>query len=141
MLAALCLVIPTLLHYMYIGPTLGIMHNLVAPRMRATATALFFFIVNLVGLGAGPYVTGLFNDFFSEQAFARLMGGSFAVSCPGGLAPAGSGDRLMEQCAAASVQGTRAGIVIVTLVLVWAALHYFLSARTLQRDLLAAKVM
>jgi predicted MFS family arabinose efflux permease len=76
--AALCLIIPTFLHYMYIGPTLGVMHNLIAPRMRATATSLFFFIVNLIGLGAGPYVTGLLNDLFAQRAFVNALGGVFA---------------------------------------------------------------
>lgn len=134
-LAAVCLFIPTLLHYMYLGPSFGVMHNLVAPRMRATATAIFLFVLNLVGLGAGPWVTGLLNDLFAERAFAAAAGGSFAASCPGGIAPAGSEASLVERCAAATTQGTRAGLVIVTLILAWAAVHYFLSARTLKRDL------
>ena len=134
-IAAICLVVPTFLHYIYIGPTLGVMHNMVTPRMRATATSIFFFIVNLVGLGAGPYVTGVLNDLFAERYFMAAVGGSFAASCPGGIPPAGAEDVLAAHCAMASTQGTRAGIVLVTLVLAWAALHYFLSARTLKRDL------
>jgi hypothetical protein len=126
---------------MYIGPTLGVMHNLIAPRMRATATSLFFFIVNLIGLGAGPYVTGLLNDLFAQRAFVNALGGVFAQSCPGGIAPIGAGEILIRECARAGVQGTRTGIVIMTTVLIWAALHYFLSARTLRRDLIAAKVI
>ena len=140
-IAVICLIVPTFLHYMYIGPTLGVMHNMVSPRMRATATSLFFFIVNLVGLGAGPYVTGKLNDYFAQREFLRNVGGDFIQSCPGGIAPAGSGDVLVQECARAGVLGTRAGIVIMTTVLVWAALHYFLSARTVQRDLIAAKVI
>ena len=133
--AAICLFVPTLLHYMYLGPSLGVMHNMVTPRMRATATAIFFFVLNLIGLGAGPYVTGLLNDLFAEAAFLSDGRGTFAASCPGGVAPAGASELLASQCAAASTQGTRAGLVIVTLILVWAAMHYFLSARTLSRDL------
>jgi hypothetical protein len=141
--AVACLIVPTLLHYMYIGPTLGVMHNLVAPRMRATATALFLFVVNLIGLGAGPYVTGMLNDLFSARAFAAAgqAGASFGVDCPGGLAPPGAGEALVQACSAATVHGTRAGIVLVTLVLVWAAAHYFWSSRTLHRDLLAAQMI
>ena len=137
-LALACLVVPMLLHYVYIGPTLGVMHNLVGPRMRATAIALFIFIVNLIGLGAGPYVTGRFNDYFAEREFLRALGGSFAERCPGGIAPAGSGDVLVLECARSGMLGTRAGIVITSIVLVWAALHYLLSARTLRRDLVTA---
>ena len=137
-LAVACMVLPMLLHYVYLGPTLGVMHNLVGPRMRATATALFIFIVNFIGLGAGPYVTGRLNDYFAEREFLRALGGSFVQLCPGGIAPAGSDDALVLECARSGVLGTRAGIVIVSAVLVWAALHYFLAARTLRRDLVAA---
>ena len=137
-LAAVCLVLPMLLHYVYFGPTLGVMHNLVGPRMRATATALYIFIVNLIGLGAGPYVTGRLNDYFAEREFTRAMGGSFAEQCPGGVAPLGSDHALISECARSGVLGTRAGLVVMSAMLVWAALHYFLAARTLRRELAAA---
>ncbi|MET0809251.1 MAG: MFS transporter, partial [Pseudoxanthomonas sp.] len=52
-----CMLVPGLFHYAYIGPTLGVMHNLALPRMRAPSTALFFVVVNLIGLGVGPYAT------------------------------------------------------------------------------------
>ncbi len=130
-----------LLHYVYIGPTLGVMHNLVGPRMRATATALFFFVVNLVGLGVGPYVNGRLNDYFAEREFLGAVGGSFVQSCPGGVAPAGASEMLVVECARASTLGTRAGLVVMFAVLTWAALHYFLSVRTLQRDLSARNVV
>ena len=137
-MAALCLVLPTLFHYLYIGPTLGVMHNLVGPRMRATATALFFLIVNLIGLGVGPYATGLLIDVFSQRAFSQMSDGSFFAQCPGGSAPSGSVDLLVQACQSSSVTGTRFGIVVVMLLLFWAALHYLLSARTLRRDLSTA---
>ena len=114
------------------------MHNLIGPRMRATATVLFIFFANVIGLGAGPNVTGRLNDYFAEREFLRAFGGSFAQSCPGGIAPAGSGDTLVLECARSGVLRTRAGIVIMSTVLVWAALHYFLAARTLRRDLVTA---
>ena len=137
-LAVASMVLPMLLHYVYFGPTLGVMHNLVSARMRATATALFIFVVNLIGFGAGPYVTGRLNDYFAEREFMRALGGSFVQSCPGGIAPAGSDDVLVQECARSGVLGTRAGIVLVSAVLVWGALHYFLAARTLRRDLVTA---
>jgi predicted MFS family arabinose efflux permease len=140
-LAVACLFIPMLLHYVYFGPTLGVMHNLVGARMRATASALFIFIVNLIGLGGGPYVTGLLNDYFAGREFLRAFGGSFAEQCPGGIAPAGSSDALVLECARSGVLGTRAGLVIMSAALVWAALHYFLAARSVRRDLGEAGVL
>ena len=139
LLAILCMVVPMLLHYVYIGPTLGVMHNLVGPRMRATATALFFFGVNLVGLGAGPYVNGWLNDYFAGREFLGAAGETFIQSCPGGIAPAGSAESLVLECARSSMMGARAGLLVMFALLVWAALHYLLGARTLARDLEAAR--
>lgn len=54
--------IPLIFAYMYLGPTLATTHALVSPRMRALASAVLFFIVNLVGLGLGPTVVGFISD-------------------------------------------------------------------------------
>ena len=127
------LVVPMLLHYVYLGPTLGVMHDLVGPRMRATATAILIFFLNVIGLGAGPYVTGTLNDYFAEREFLRALDGNFAQRCPGGIAPLVAATCSPWSARAPPCSGTRAGIVIISTVLVWAALHYFLAARTVGR--------
>ncbi|WOX07043.1 spinster family MFS transporter [Microbulbifer pacificus] len=129
MFAVWCMLIPGLFHYAYIGPTLGVMHNLATPRMRATATALFFVVVNLVGLGIGPYFTGLVIDFATQAQFSGLGFGDFISSCPGGIAPQDATGALREACHDASAIGTRNGIVMVLLIFIWAAAHYFIAAR------------
>lgn len=60
-------VLPLALGYMYLGPTLATTHALVAPRMRALASAVLFFIINLIGLGFGPTVTGMISDALSPR--------------------------------------------------------------------------
>jgi MFS family permease len=35
--------------------------------MRATASALLLFVLNLIGLGLGPVFAGALSDFFSED--------------------------------------------------------------------------
>lgn len=47
----------------YIGPCLAVTHNLVPPHQRAFASAVLFFIINLVGLGMGPTVIGMLSDW------------------------------------------------------------------------------
>jgi MFS family permease len=47
---------------MYVGPMLSTTQNLVRPEMRATASAILLFILNMMGLGAGPFLVGLLND-------------------------------------------------------------------------------
>ncbi|MEE2703714.1 MAG: MFS transporter [Myxococcota bacterium] len=51
-----------LLGAMYVGPLWSLVQGLVHVRMRATASAILLFILNLVGLGAGPLVVGFLND-------------------------------------------------------------------------------
>lgn len=122
------MIVPGIFHYAYIGPTLGTMHNLAAARMRATATALFFVVVNLIGLGLGPFVTGLLIDLASERRFAALGFGEFIVTCPGGVAPPGSPLNLVQACHQAIALGTRDAIVLVLFVFFWAATHYLIAA-------------
>ncbi len=124
-----CMLVPGLFHYAYIGPTLGVMHNLATPRMRATATALFFVVVNLIGLGIGPYATGAAIDYFAGQRFAAHGLGDFAASCPGGVAAAGAEEALRTACASATAYGTRDGIVLMLFIFLWASIHYFIAAR------------
>lgn len=123
------MLLPGLFHYAYIGPTLGTMHNIAEPRMRAMATALFFVVVNLVGLGLGPYATGAAIDAAVERRFAGLGYADFVALCPGGVAPPDAGAALAGACSTASGLGTRDGIVLVLLVFLWAAAHYLIAAR------------
>lgn len=60
--AAVLLLVPTALSLTWLGPVIAAVTGLVPPEMRATAAALFLFINNLVGLGAGSTVIGLISD-------------------------------------------------------------------------------
>jgi hypothetical protein len=46
----------------YIGPTMAMTQGLVKLRMRATASAILLFILNLIGLGLGPQAVGVLSD-------------------------------------------------------------------------------
>ncbi len=48
----------------YLGPSIAVTHSLVNAKMRAFASAIFFFILNFIGLGFGPLVIGLLSDYF-----------------------------------------------------------------------------
>lgn len=48
------------------------MQDLVLPRMRGTAGAMFFLGTTLIGLGNGPYVVGLLSDATGDLRFAIL---------------------------------------------------------------------
>ena len=55
-------IVPGVLFNVYLGNTLAMTHGLVGLRMRALASAILFFIINLIGLGLGPLLTGYLSD-------------------------------------------------------------------------------
>ncbi len=63
----------TFLHIMWLGPCAATVQDLVLPRMRGTATAVFFLGTTILGLGLGPYVVGLVSDVTGNLRMA-LMG-------------------------------------------------------------------
>ena len=67
LIASLLFLIPTALGLAWLGPVVTAITRLVPPEMRATASALFLFINNLVGLGAGTTVIGAISDALTEQ--------------------------------------------------------------------------
>ena len=50
---------------MYLGPSFSLVQTLAPVRLRALATALFFFILNLVALGGAPLWVGALSDALS----------------------------------------------------------------------------
>lgn len=58
------------LHIMWLGPCAASIQDLVLPRMRGTATAVFFLGTTIIGLGLGPYIVGLISDVTGDLTFA-----------------------------------------------------------------------
>jgi hypothetical protein len=48
---------------MYFGPAFSITQGLVKLRMRALASAILLFILNIIGLGLGPLFAGALSDW------------------------------------------------------------------------------
>ncbi|HSZ53138.1 MAG TPA: MFS transporter [Caulobacteraceae bacterium] len=152
-IAAAILLVPGIFHYTYLGPTFGVVQNVVEPRRRATATAVMFLFLNLIALGGGPLLTGWFIDRLGEwhfsghggeglwSAFAGIFkasGDAFAHGCPGGLAPKGAPASAAAACHTALVTATRQGILVTVLFYGWGALHYLLASFGLARRLATA---
>jgi predicted MFS family arabinose efflux permease len=83
-------VIPAIMGAIYVGPGLAATQSMVPPRMRATAVALFLFILNIIGLGLGPVTVGLVSDLLRPSFGAdslrwalmlTLISGSIAAFC------------------------------------------------------------
>ncbi len=56
---------PTFLGSYYLGPTFALTQGLVGLRMRALASGILLFILNLIGLGLGPQLTGILSDLLN----------------------------------------------------------------------------
>ncbi len=54
--------IPAAAGGMYLGPSIAMVQSLVAVRMRTVASALFLFIINLIGMGLGSLLIGGLSD-------------------------------------------------------------------------------
>lgn len=61
------------IHIMWLGPCAASVQDLVLPRMRGTATAVFFLGTTILGLGLGPYLVGLTSDVSGDLRLS-LMG-------------------------------------------------------------------
>lgn len=59
--------IPGFMGTMFLGPCLALTHNLVQNQIRALASAILFLIINIIGLGLGPWAFGALSDFLQPE--------------------------------------------------------------------------
>lgn len=96
---------------MYLGPTFATIQRLVSARERALGAALLLLVINLVGLGLGPWLVGVVSDVMNQFYLADGV-----------------------TAAAAKAQGLRTALAIMVCVNAWSFVHYMLAARTLEQD-------
>ena len=68
----LCYFLVVLVGTFWLGGITASMQDLVLPRMRGSAGALFFMGTTLIGLGNGPYFVGLVSDATGDLRLAML---------------------------------------------------------------------
>jgi MFS family permease len=81
------MLVPTALGLVWVGPVLAAVQGLVAPQMRATTSAIYLFINNLIGIGIGTPAIGWLSDHFTAShgddalRYAILAGtGAYALA-------------------------------------------------------------
>ena len=72
-LSVSCLGFCALLPSMYLGPALAVSHSLVPASMRSLTSAVFFLVINLIGLGFGPLVVGKISDLLHPALGAESL--------------------------------------------------------------------
>ena len=77
--ALLLFAIPTLLSNFWQATTFAQTQSLVRLRMRGVASAILLFIVNIIGLGAGPWTVGLLSDLLAPRYGADSLRWSLMI--------------------------------------------------------------
>jgi predicted MFS family arabinose efflux permease len=65
--AALSWALPVFFGGFYLAPCIAMTHGMVGLRMRALSSAVLFFVLNLIGLGLGPILTGYVADLLTPE--------------------------------------------------------------------------
>ena len=81
-LAWILLFIPNALNILWLGPITTAVQHLVPQPMRATASASFLLINNLIGMGAGPLLIGRLSDAMKTSYGVDALRNA-AVACTG----------------------------------------------------------
>ena len=146
-LATVLLAIAGFLQYGSLGPTFGVVQNVVDRRRRATATAFLYICLSVFALGCGPLFTGWVTDRFAQAEYGSQSvqaalpgrpGTSFAISCPGGAGAESAGAAVKSACNHALVRATRRGLLVTLLFFGWASLHYLFAVRGIAKSLRSA---
>ncbi|HEX2138921.1 MAG TPA: MFS transporter [Woeseiaceae bacterium] len=66
-------VVPSIFANFYLATTFAQVQGLVGLRMRAVASALLLFILNLIGLGLGPQAAGILSDLLAPAFASESM--------------------------------------------------------------------
>lgn len=65
--AFLLFMVPTALGLVWLGPVIAAVQHLVPANMRATASAVFLFVNNLIGIGLGNLAIGALSDAMASR--------------------------------------------------------------------------
>ena len=57
--------VPAFFGGFYLAPTFALVQSLVGIRMRALASSIVLFILNIIGMGFGPQLVGVLSDLFA----------------------------------------------------------------------------
>jgi predicted MFS family arabinose efflux permease len=79
--ALLCYIPSLIFGAIYVGPTYALTQGLVKLRMRAMASAIMMFFINMVGLGLGPQAVGIINDLLANSFGKDAIRYSLMIVC------------------------------------------------------------
>ena len=137
MIALVGLCIGGLVKYGYLAAQYTIGQGVVSMRVRATATAILLFIINLIGYGLGPWFIGIVSEvFFTMQANADGFVDLARTSCKGdALAQLPTASQ--DFCNLADARALQYSLIVTSVIYVVPALFFMLCSKTLSKDMVA----
>lgn len=81
-IALLCIAVPALLNNCYLAPALAVVQNAVPPNRRTISGAVLLFVLNLIGLGAGPVYVGRISDMAKAEHGDNSLSIAFLALVP-----------------------------------------------------------
>ncbi|MCW1383605.1 MFS transporter [Novosphingobium sp. KCTC 2891] len=106
----------------YIAPAFAQVHRMATTRSRATVTAVYYLITNLVGLGLGPPIIGAISDTRARQMMG-LDAAAFQSLCLPLKGTPGAG------CGEALAGGMTTALAVISLLPLVAVVHFLIAAR------------
>lgn len=123
--------------YGYLAAQYTIGQGVVSAQVRATATAILLFIVNLLGYGLGPLFIGALSDFLFAAQVADLGAIDLTRKACEGVARAALAAAQQDVCAIAHPQSLQRSMLITSTFYAVGGLFFLITCRWLKRDLVS----
>lgn len=126
-LALVCLFVYICFGTMYLAPSISATYRLVGARERALASALLFLVLNFIGMGVGPTLTGMISETF-KQWFVGQGAIAFLATKLGFAVPVAISETQ------ATADGLRYALTCIVFVFAWSTFHYYRAMRTMREQ-------
>ena len=130
-LAMILMIIPNIGVAIWYGPVYGGVPGLVPPAMRATAAAILLFVINMIGLGAGPTLFGIASDAFANWHLGQTGTDLTVATCKA----AAQDSPVFALCFTNQIEGLRNAIYWSTSIHALSFICFALSIFTIRKDM------
>jgi MFS family permease len=117
----------------YLGPSISATHQLVGVRERAVSGALLLFVLNIIGIGIGPILSGYISDVLSLCLADTSCSATSVSNLFDMMVAKWNGAKTIDERAKAD--GLKYALCIMSIANIWSAFHYFRAAKTLREDI------
>lgn len=117
----------------YLGPSISATHQLVGVRERAVSGALLLFVLNIIGIGLGPILSGFISDVFALCLQNDVCSMNPVGNLWGAFTAKFEGVKITSELAKAD--GLKYALCVMSVANLWSAYHYLRAAKTLRQDI------